>query len=50
MDFNISLPISQNQCDSIWVNVDRIAKSAHFLPVKTNYSAEDYGKLYLMDL
>ena len=27
--------------------VDRLTKSAHFLPVKTTYTAEQYAKLYL---
>ncbi|KAF3641435.1 hypothetical protein FXO38_14503 [Capsicum annuum] len=29
---------------------DRMTKSAHFLPVHTSYSAEDYAKLYIREL
>ncbi|KAH0758100.1 hypothetical protein KY290_021593 [Solanum tuberosum] len=47
MDFIVGLPRTRRQHDSIWVIVDRIMKSAHFLPVKVSYSAEDYAKLYL---
>ncbi|WMV07518.1 hypothetical protein MTR67_000903, partial [Solanum verrucosum] len=36
--------------DSIWVIVDRMTKSAHFLSVKTTYSAEDYAKLYIQEV
>ena len=38
MDFIIGLLRSRNQYDSIWMIVDRLTKSAHFLPVRTNYS------------
>ena len=37
MDFIIVLPPTQKGFDSIWVIVDRLTKSAHFIPVKTNY-------------
>ncbi|WMV35099.1 hypothetical protein MTR67_028484 [Solanum verrucosum] len=40
MDFITGLPRSRRQHDSIWVIVDRMNKSAHFLPVKTTHSAE----------
>jgi len=33
--------------DSIWVIVDRLTKSAHFLPVKMTYHAKQYAELYL---
>ena len=35
MDFITGLPKSSQGYDSIWVIVDRLTKSAHFLPVKT---------------
>jgi hypothetical protein len=37
MDFNIGLPITQKGNDSIWVIMDRLPKSAHFLPIETTY-------------
>ena len=40
MDFFTGLPRTQRKYDSIWVIVDRLTKSAHFLPVRTTYSAE----------
>ena len=39
MDFIVGLPQTQRQCDSIWVFVDRLTKSANFIPVKSTYSA-----------
>ena len=50
MDFVIGLPPSRRHHDSIWVVVDRLTKSAHFLPVHTSYTAEDYARLYIREL
>ncbi|KAH0711565.1 hypothetical protein KY289_007524 [Solanum tuberosum] len=50
MDFITGLPRSRRQHDSIWVIVDRMTKSAHFLPVKTTNTAEDYAKLYVQEI
>ena len=36
--------------DFIWVIVDRMTNSAHFLPIKTTYLVEYYAKLYLQEL
>ena len=47
MDFVVGLPKTRKYFDSIWVVVDRMTKSAHFLPVKTTYGAKDYAKLYI---
>ena len=46
MDFVVGLPCTTKGYDSIWVIVDRLTKSAHFLPVDTRYSAKKYAKLY----
>ncbi|WMV29868.1 hypothetical protein MTR67_023253 [Solanum verrucosum] len=47
MDFITGLPHTHRQHDSIWVIVDRVTKSAHFLAVNTTNSVEDYTKLYI---
>ncbi|WJX34639.1 hypothetical protein P8452_22736 [Trifolium repens] len=39
MDFVGALPRNQKGQDSIWVIVDRLTKSAHFIPVKSTYKA-----------
>ena len=36
--------------NSIWVIVDRLTKVAHFLPIKTNYSAEKLATLYCKEI
>ena len=46
MDFITGLPMTQGH-DSIWVIVDRLTKSAHFIPVNTTYHAVKYAKLYV---
>ena len=47
MDFIVGLPRTSKGYNSIWVIVDRLTKSAHFLLVDTRYLAKKYAKLYL---
>ena len=47
MDFIIGLPRTHKHHDSIWVILDMMAKSSHFLAVKTTDSAEEYAKIYI---
>ena len=47
MDFITGLPPTRIQHDFIWVRVDRITKSSHFLAVKTTYSIMDYAELFI---
>jgi hypothetical protein len=37
MDIILGLPMTTHKFDSIWVIVDRLSKSAHFIPINTNY-------------
>ena len=46
MDFVHGLPRTRRGNDSIWVVVDRLTKSAHFLPIKVTASLEELAKLY----
>ena len=50
MDVVMGLPRTHHQHDSVWVIIDKMTKSAHFLPVRTSYSVEDYAKLYIREL
>lgn len=50
MDFVVYLPHSLWQHDLIWVIVDWINKSAHFIPIKAICSGEDYAKLYFKEI
>jgi len=47
MDFIVGLPKTSKGYDSIWVIVDRLTKSAHFLPVKIIFTAKQYAQLYM---
>ncbi|WVZ75931.1 hypothetical protein U9M48_023947 [Paspalum notatum var. saurae] len=47
MDFIVGLPRTQKGYDSIWVIIDRLTKSTHFIPVKTIYHANTYAELYI---
>ncbi|XP_071939145.1 uncharacterized protein [Coffea arabica] len=50
MDFVTGLPRSQKGFDAIWVIVDRLTKSAHFLPVSMSFSLEKLVKLYTEEI
>nr|GEV49260.1 reverse transcriptase domain-containing protein [Tanacetum cinerariifolium] len=50
MDFIVGLPRTPSGYVSIWVIVDRLTKSAHFLPVKTTESIEKLTQLYLKEI
>jgi hypothetical protein len=47
MDFIVGLPLTACKFDSIWVIVDRLSKSAHFIPVHTHYDARKYAEIYI---
>ena len=50
MDLVVELPRTRRQNDSIWVIVDRLIKSTHFIPVKSTYSVEDYAMIYIDEI
>ena len=50
MDFVTGLPRTKTDHDAIWVIVDRLTKSAHFLPVSLKNSVEALGKLYVKEI
>ncbi|XP_061339568.1 uncharacterized protein LOC133286197 [Gastrolobium bilobum] len=50
MDFVVGLPRSHARFDSIWVVVDRLTKSAHFILVKTTFSTEQLARLYFREI
>jgi hypothetical protein len=47
MDFVVGLPKTSKGYDSIWVIVDRLTKTTHFLPVKTDHPVVVYAQLYI---
>ncbi|GJW30486.1 reverse transcriptase domain-containing protein [Tanacetum coccineum] len=50
MDFITKLPRSSSGHDAIWVIVDRLTKSAHFLAIREDYSMEKLARLYIDEI
>nr|GEX24639.1 putative reverse transcriptase domain-containing protein [Tanacetum cinerariifolium] len=50
MDFVSGLPRTPSGYDTIWVIVDRLTKSAHFLQMKKTDSMEKLSQLYLKEV
>ncbi|GJY95027.1 putative reverse transcriptase domain-containing protein [Tanacetum coccineum] len=50
MDFITKLPRTRNGHDAIWVVVDRLTKSAHFLAIREDYSTEKLARLYTNEI
>ncbi|GJY51378.1 putative reverse transcriptase domain-containing protein [Tanacetum coccineum] len=46
MDFVTKFPRSIGGYDAIWVIVDRLTKSAHFLPIREDYKTEKLAMIY----
>ena len=50
MDFVSGLSRSPKGHDAIWVIVDRMTKSTHFLPIQMNYSLDRLAQLYVDEI
>ncbi|GKB59487.1 putative reverse transcriptase domain-containing protein [Tanacetum coccineum] len=50
MDFVTKLPKSSSGHDTIWVVVDRLTKSAHFLPIREDYKTERLAKIHTNEI
>ncbi|KAJ9561603.1 LOW QUALITY PROTEIN: hypothetical protein OSB04_006763 [Centaurea solstitialis] len=50
MDFVTKLPKTKKGHDSIWVIVNRLTKSAHFLPIRESYSIDRLAQLYVNEI
>ncbi|KAA3469733.1 integrase [Gossypium australe] len=50
MDFVSSLPLSLKKKDAIWVVIDRLKKSTHFIPVCTYYTLDKLAELYISEI
>ena len=46
-DFVVGLPKTKKEYDAIWVVVDRLTKSAHFIPVRMTMNMDQLVKLYM---
>jgi hypothetical protein len=47
LDFIMGLPMMTRKFDLIWLIVDRLSKSAHFIPVNTNFKVQRYAEIYI---
>ncbi|KAA3484379.1 Retrotransposon protein, Ty3-gypsy subclass [Gossypium australe] len=49
MDCVTGLPLSASKKNAIWVIVDRLTKSAHFIAVRTNWSLQKLAEFYIRE-
>ena len=50
MDFVTHLPRTSRKHDAIWVIVDRLTKSAHFLAVGMTFTLEEFYRLFIQEI
>ena len=50
MDFVTHLPRTSHGHDAVWVIVDRLTKSAHFLAVRMTFTLERFYRLYIREI
>nr|GFC99008.1 putative reverse transcriptase domain-containing protein [Tanacetum cinerariifolium] len=50
MDFVTGLSQTQRSHDAIWVVVDRLTKSAHFLPIRKDYSVSRLAEIFQQEI
>ena len=50
MDFDVGLPVTQKGYNDIWVIVDRLTKTAHFLPFSTRWSVGKLARYYIHEI
>nr|GEY22732.1 putative reverse transcriptase domain-containing protein [Tanacetum cinerariifolium] len=50
MDLVTKLPKSSSGHDAIWVVVDRLTKSAYFLPIREDYKTEKLARIYIKEI
>ena len=50
MDFVTHLPQTSRRHDEVWVIVDRLIKSAHFLAVRMTFTLEIFCRVYICEI
>ena len=50
MDFIVGLPLTAGRHDSIFVVIDTLMKSAHFIPVRTTYQALNIARIFISEI
>lgn len=50
MDFIVELPETTKRHNSILVVVDKLTKSAHFIPVRDTYKASEIAQVFIKEV
>jgi hypothetical protein len=50
MDFIVGLPLTARRHESIFIIVDTLMKSAHFIPMRTMYQAPDIARVFISEI
>ena len=50
MDFVTHFPQTPQRHDAVWVIVDRLMKSTHFLVVRMSFTLEEFCILYIREI
>ena len=50
MDFVTHMPRTSRKHDAVWVIVDRLTKSTHFLVVRITFTLEEFYRLYIREI
>ena len=50
MDLITKLPKTPRKFDSVWVIVDRLTKSAHFIAIRESFSSEQLVDTYVREV
>ena len=50
MDFETHLPLTLRKHDAVWVIMDQLTKSAHFLAVRMTFTLDELCRLYIREI
>ena len=50
MDFVTHFPRTPRRHDAVWVIVDRLTKSAHFLAMRMTFTLEEFCRFYILEI
>ena len=50
MDFVTHLPWTPRRHDAVWVIVDWLTKSTHFLAMRMTFTLEEFYRLYIQEI
>ena len=50
MDFVVGLPLTSSRHNAILVVVDKLTKSAHFIPVRDTYDVTDVARVFINEI